>query len=212
MIGQWWARLLTSWRISVSLGQDELPHWGRVTHINASKLNIIGSDNVVSLGRRQAIIWTNVGILLIGPLGTNSGEILIKTFSFGKMHLKMSFGKWRPFCFDLNLFQVIALCRLGDKSLPEPMMTQYIDACMRHQTFVSRQSIDVLSQLDTHWQIMTDSCSCHWAQIPHLTHWGRDKMAANFKTTFSNGSSLMKMFGFRLKFHWSYALSQHWFR
>ena len=43
---------------------------------------------------------TNAGIFLIGPLGTNFNEILIKiyTFSFKKMHLKMSSGKWRPFC------------------------------------------------------------------------------------------------------------------
>ena len=41
------------------------------------KLIIIGSDNGLSPGRRQAIIWTNAGILLIGPLGTNFIEILI---------------------------------------------------------------------------------------------------------------------------------------
>ena len=33
------------------------------------KLTMIGSDNGMSPGRRQAIIWTNAGILLIGPLG-----------------------------------------------------------------------------------------------------------------------------------------------
>ena len=47
-----------------------------MTHICVSKLNIIGSDNGLSPGRRQAIIWTNAGILLIGPLGTNFSEIL----------------------------------------------------------------------------------------------------------------------------------------
>ena len=82
-----------------------LTHWGRVTHICVSKPTIIGSDNGVSPGRRQAIIWTNDGILLIGPLGTNFSEILIEiyTFSFNKMHLKMSSGKWRPFCLGLNV-------------------------------------------------------------------------------------------------------------
>ena len=55
-----------------------LTHWGRVTHICVSKLNIIGSDNGLSPGRRQAIIWTNDGILLIAPLGTNFSEILIE--------------------------------------------------------------------------------------------------------------------------------------
>ena len=56
-----------------------LTHWGRVTHICIGKLTIIGSDNGLSPGRRQAIIWTNAAILLIGPLGTNFSEILNET-------------------------------------------------------------------------------------------------------------------------------------
>ena len=76
-----------------------ITHWGRVTHICVSNLTINGSDNGLSPGRRQAIIWTNAGILLIGPLGTNFNEIFIEinTFSFKKIHLKMSSAKWRPF-------------------------------------------------------------------------------------------------------------------
>ena len=82
-----------------------LTHWGRVTHICISKLTIIGSHNGLSPGRREAIIWTSVGILLIRPLGANFSEILIEiyTFSFRKMHLKMSSGKWQPFCLGLNV-------------------------------------------------------------------------------------------------------------
>ena len=81
-----------------------LSHWGRVTHICVSELTIIGWDNGLSPGRRQAIISTNDGILIIGPLGTNLHEILfgIETFSFNKMHLKRSSAKWRPFCLGLN--------------------------------------------------------------------------------------------------------------
>ena len=52
-----------------------LTHWGRVTHICVCKLTIIGSDNGLSPERRQAIIWTNAGILLIGSLGTNFSDI-----------------------------------------------------------------------------------------------------------------------------------------
>ena len=86
-----------------------LTHWGRVTHLCVSKLTTIGSDNGLSPGRHQAIIWTNAGILLIGPIGTNFSEILIeiKTFSLMKMYLKMSSGKWRPFCLGLN----VLICR-----------------------------------------------------------------------------------------------------
>ena len=84
--------------------QIMLTHWGRVTNICVGNLTIIGSDNGLSPYRRQAIIWTNAGILLIGPLRTFS-EILIyiQTFSFKKMHLKMSSAKWRPFCLGLNV-------------------------------------------------------------------------------------------------------------
>ena len=46
-------------------------------HICVSKLTIIGSDNGLSFDRRQAIIWTNAGILLIGPMGANVSQILI---------------------------------------------------------------------------------------------------------------------------------------
>ena len=49
-------------------------------HISISKLTIIGSDNGLAPGRHQAIIWTNAGILLIGPLRTNFSEILIKIY------------------------------------------------------------------------------------------------------------------------------------
>ena len=79
----------------------------RMTHICVSKLTITGSDNGLSPGRRQAIIRTNDGVLLIGQLGTNFSEILIEiyTFSFKKVHLKMSSGKWRPFCLGLNILK-----------------------------------------------------------------------------------------------------------
>ena len=76
-------------------------------HICVSKLTIIASDNDLSPGRRQAIIWTSAGILFIGPLGTNFSEILIEiiTSSFKKMRLKVSFTKWRTCCLGLNVLR-----------------------------------------------------------------------------------------------------------
>ena len=76
-----------------------LTHWGQVTHICVNKLTIIGSDNGLMPGRRQAIIWTNARKLLIGPLGTNFSEILVDIYTFliKIMHSKMSSGKWQPF-------------------------------------------------------------------------------------------------------------------
>ena len=95
-----------------------LTHWGRETHICVSKLTIIASDNGLSPGRRQAIICTNAGILLIGPLWTNFSEILIgiQTFSFKKRHMKMSSAKRRPFCLGLNVLtnaNILSIRRQG---------------------------------------------------------------------------------------------------
>ena len=78
-----------------------------MTHICVGNLTSIGPDNGLAPGQRQAIIWTNAGMLLIGPWRTNFSKILsqIHTFSFNKMHLKMLSGKWRPFCLGLNVLR-----------------------------------------------------------------------------------------------------------
>ena len=70
-----------------------------LTHICVGNLTIIGSDNGLSPYRRQAIIWTNAGIVLIGPL------ILIKihTFSFKKSNFKLLSAKSQPFCLGSNV-------------------------------------------------------------------------------------------------------------
>ena len=89
--------------------QKTLTHWGWVTHIWVSNLTSIGSDKVLSPDQHPAIIWTSPGIFLIGPLGTNVIEILIEihTFSFKKMHLKMSSAKLRQVSFGLNVLIVM---------------------------------------------------------------------------------------------------------
>ena len=43
----------------------------------------------------------------------------------------------------------------------------------------------------------------YWYGHPCISHWSRDKMAAILQTTFSNAFSWMKVFGFRLIFHWN---------
>ena len=74
-------------------------------YICVNKLTTIGSDNGLSPGRHQTIIWTNAGILSIGSLGTNFSENLreIHIFSCQKMHLKMSSAEWRQFSVGLNV-------------------------------------------------------------------------------------------------------------
>ena len=78
---------------------DMVPDWGGVTHICDSKPTTIGSDNGLSPGLRQVIIWNNAGILFISPLETNFNAISIEIhiFSIKTIHLKISWWKWLPY-------------------------------------------------------------------------------------------------------------------
>ena len=129
-----------------------LTHWGRVTHICVGIVTSSGSDNGLSLWRRQAIIWTNAGILLIEPLETNFSEILIRiqAFSFKKMHLTMSSAKRRPFCLGLNVLNLIthSLCvRLSC------LFASYCFSCL---------SSNIPNKtLDSRW-------ISHWGRVTHI--------------------------------------------
>ena len=72
-LNQWWASSMMQWVNSLRPSDE---------YICVSKLAIIGSDDGLSPGRRQAVIWTNSRILLIGPQGTNFNEILIEVHTF----------------------------------------------------------------------------------------------------------------------------------
>ena len=69
------------------------------------------SDNGLSPGLHQVIIWTNAGILFMGPLGSNFSGILTQThvFSFQNMHMKMLSVKWQLFCLSLNVLYIHVL-------------------------------------------------------------------------------------------------------
>ena len=109
-IGGYGAAYICLWQSLVQIMDCScmLTHWGRVTYICIRKLTIIGSDNGLSPERRQTIIWTNVGILVIEPLGTNFSESVIEihTFSLKKMHLKISSVKCRPFCLGFDVLKL----------------------------------------------------------------------------------------------------------
>ena len=120
-----------------------------MTHICISKLTIISSDNGLSPGRRQATIWTNAGILLIGPLVTNFNETSIKihTFSFKKIHLNMSSGKWRPFCLGLNVLRQQLVTSEFNTKLLNPIILTY---CLRQK--IHSNEIKLSMKIHTFWK------------------------------------------------------------
>ena len=85
---------MPSTRVSFT-SSDLLTHWGQVTHICVSKLTIIAPDNGLSPSRRQAIIWTNPGILLIRTLGTNFSELISEMHTFSYQEIAVEVVVWK---------------------------------------------------------------------------------------------------------------------
>ena len=73
-------------------------------YICVDNLTINGSDNGLSPGQRQAIIWSNAGTRLIGPFGTNFSTILIQLF-VQEIAFENVVWKCRPICFSLNMLR-----------------------------------------------------------------------------------------------------------
>ena len=152
---------------------QSLTHWGRVTHICVSKLTIISSDNGLSPSRRQAIIWTNAGILSIGPLGTNFSETLIanQTISLRKMHLKMSSAKSRPFCLGLNVLSKHCLGRSANCQSLLYGQVHFLMAITPHAVFPSPCFQPSVDYWFCRWQADTNSSSSAklTLQLSHLS-------------------------------------------
>ena len=158
-----------------------LTHLGRVTHICIVKLTIIGSDNGLSPERRQTIIWTNAGILLIGPLGTNCSENLIEilTFSFTEMRLKVSSAKWRPFCLGLNVLRINDFC-LNNHGMEK--FFSLLTLCEGNQSPEDSPSNDQpikqnlnVSLVISQYKLLSKHLNCLWFKTPWYSYrhcWG----------------------------------------
>ena len=70
----------------------QLTHWGRVTHTCIGNLTIIGPDNALSPGRRQAITWTNAGLLLTGQQNSMKSQSKFTHFHSRKCIWKCRVG------------------------------------------------------------------------------------------------------------------------
>ena len=66
---------------------------------------IIGLNNGLLPVQPQAIIWTNAGLLLNGPLEMNFTEIFIEIWQFSVKNIKMKMlsARCQPFCLCLNV-------------------------------------------------------------------------------------------------------------
>ena len=154
----------------------------------------------MSPGLRQANIWTNAGILLIGPLGTNSSEIIIgiRTFWFKKIRLKMSSGKWQSFCLGLNAITVDSnsdTCH--ENVILDKLLVDKINLSCCFCGFIFRHDM-------SKEHIFSDFYVCFWFQyiFRHLMNIG---MFLMYQVT----STMWMMIEF---YHTNLKVSQYWFR
>ena len=156
-----------------------------MTHICVRKLTIIGSDN----GLAPAITWTNAGILLIQPLGTNFSEILIEiqTFSFKKMHLKLLSAKMASICVGLNVLMstfhgLLSLQQNAQKSVVCKTTTIVI---LEHPISVNSLTpgrfeciLDHVNFSDWCLRYLTKLPTCHWNLLMTSQYWSRKWLGA----------------------------------
>ena len=130
----------------------------------------IGSDNGLSPIRRQAIIWTNAGILSIEPLGTNFSENWTKIliFSFKKMRLKMSSAKVAAILSGGD-----ELRHIGEKPSPEPWGQTSVKFKSKYQnTFFAEMYLKSLYTPKRCWQNIShlNEASCVLTHLPLVVH------------------------------------------
>ena len=149
-------------------------------HIFISKLTIIGSDNGLSPGWCHAIIWISARIFLIGPLGTNTSEILsgIQTFSFKKIHLNMLSAKWHPLVSALMCYgiprlkddQVVIIYiytyGTGIWRVRQKITVWYITIIICHTKWLFLEYTVKIS-LKTNW--LWEHCSLNYHSIHHIS-------------------------------------------
>ena len=123
-----------------------LTYRGVVTHICVG-IRTVGSDKGFSPGRHQAIIWSNAGILFIGPLGTDFNEILIKI----QVSLaNMSSARCLPFLLSLSvLTERDLVCRLPYATWMGPFSSKQIGPVSGMQR--RQYGFKVFSNSETHY-------------------------------------------------------------
>ena len=91
-----------------------LTNWGRVTHICVDNLTVIGSENGLSPGRRQASIWNQCWNIVNWTLGNKlqwkfnqNSNIFIQENVFENVVCEMAFILSRPQCVKQTMLEEV---------------------------------------------------------------------------------------------------------
>ena len=122
--------------------------------------------------------------------------------------ISLKFVRKGPINNILTLVQIMAWRRPGKEALSEPMMVSLpTHICVARYQWHNYEGLVEEKAADPTLTLK-----------PFINTLRPRQMAAIFQTTFSNAFSWMKMYQFRLRFHWSLfpraklTIFQHWFR
>ena len=161
---QWWRHQSIHWRyVSPVEDTNWLPHLPLVPYIYASVNRVsIASDNGLSPVRRQAIIWTNAGILSIWSLATSFNEISTKIQHF---HSRKCIWKYR--------------LRNGGHFVQGDELLEINDQYMRRWTRLPWIQMNDYSTLSHYSELMLNYC--RWDPEEHTSTDLFDRVLKKFK-------------------------------
>ena len=172
-------------------------------------IGLIYIDSLSSLG--YVITWTHYLNYWPFAMESTSCRWIPSTYGqlCGALRVSLLFA-WVSFCI-ICLVTGLVFCLLlgGSSDYAQPItghVTEVtcpvIGRAQPELTPSKRQKTGPGEVSDVSLMICSHGSCKYWQYQAILTHWGRDQMAAIFQTTFSNGFSWMKMYEFRLTFHW----------
>ena len=130
-----------------------------MTNICVSKLTIIGSDNGLSPGRHQPIIWTNTGLLISGTVQTYFRKIFLflrkwfskRHFVEGRSYTRIGWVARGP----LHLHGISLLTHCSrDKMATIPQMT-FLNAFSWRKMFEFRLKFHWILFQGSNWQYIS---------------------------------------------------------
>ena len=147
-------------------------------HICVGNLTIIGSDNGLLPGRRQAIIWTNAGILIIGPLrnklqwnSNRNSNIFVQENAPENVVSEMASILSRPQCVKKKTVQVNISLSIFIFFLNSVMKCTFplIDLNYENTIFITLvKTIKVVKILGIFYRIPHNLCIFHHAKYSKL--------------------------------------------
>ena len=149
-----------------------------MTHICISKLTTINSDNGLSPGRHQVIIWANARWNIVNSNFRNKLQWNLKrnSYIFTKKYIEKNTLKWRPLCLGLNVLTLdpwIKLIRFDKRGTKVITRHTLNITLFRLGSTIIFHGLNVLAQRETPKNLLTQFSywGPSWCHHRETHHW-----------------------------------------